>query len=65
MAQGFSRKFGSECDETFSPMISFLSVRTIFSFAAWHGLRQMDLTTDAVLKWKSSRGGVYETARGF
>ncbi len=47
VAQGFSQKFGSDYDETFSPVVRFESVRTIIALAAQHGLQlhQMDVKT--------------------
>ncbi len=47
VAQGFSQKFGSDYDETFSPVVRFESVRTIIALAVQHGLQlhQMDVKT--------------------
>ena len=44
VAQGFSQKFVSDYDETFSPVVRFESVRTVISLATQHGL-QIDVTT--------------------
>ena len=47
VAQDFSQKFGSDYDETFTPVVTFESVRTVISLAAQHGLQlhQMGVTT--------------------
>lgn len=47
VAQGFSQKFGSDYDDTFSPVVRFESVRTIIALAVRHGLKlhQMDVKT--------------------
>lgn len=47
VAQGFSQKFGSDYDETFSPVVRFESIKTIIALAVQHGLKlhQMDVKT--------------------
>lgn len=47
VAQGYSQRFGSDYDETFSPVVRFESVRTVAALAAQHGLKlhQMDVKT--------------------
>ncbi|RXN30143.1 Retrovirus-related Pol poly from transposon TNT 1-94 [Labeo rohita] len=47
VTQGFSQKFGSDYDETFSPVVRFESVRTIIAQAVQYGLKlhQMDVKT--------------------
>ena len=47
VAQGFTQKFGVDYDQTFSPVVSFESVRSIIAIAAKNGLKlhQMDVKT--------------------
>ena len=47
IAQGFTQKFGLDYDETFSPVIRFESLRTLFALAAHNSLKlqQLDVTT--------------------
>ena len=47
VAQGFSQKAGQDCDETFSPVIQFESIRSIIAMAVQNEmmLHQMDVTS--------------------
>ena len=47
VAQGFTQKFGVDYDQTFSPVVSFESIRSILAIAAKNGLKlhQMDVKT--------------------
>ena len=47
VAQGYSQKFGVDYDQTFSPVVSFESIRSIAAIAAKNGLKlhQMDVKT--------------------
>ena len=47
VAQGFSKKYGQDYDETFSPVVRFETMRTIIALAIQNGLKlhQMDVTT--------------------
>ena len=47
VAQGFSQKFGSDYDETFSPVVRLESVRTLIAMSVQQGLQlhQVDVTT--------------------
>ena len=47
VAQGFTQKFGVDYDQTFSPVVSFESVRSVIAIAAKNGLKlhQMDVKT--------------------
>ena len=46
VAQGFAQRHGYDYDETFSPVIRFKSLRSLFALAAQQGLKahQMDVT---------------------
>ena len=47
VAQGFTQKFGIDCDETFCPVVRFESVRTVIALAVQNGLKlyQTDFAT--------------------
>lgn len=47
VAQGFSQKFGTDYDETFSPVVRLESVRTLIATSVQQGLQlhQVDVTT--------------------
>ena len=47
VAQGYTQKFGVDYDQTFSPVVSFESIRSIIAIAAKNGLKlhQMDVKT--------------------
>ena len=47
VAQGYTQKFGVDYDQTFSPVVSFESIRSIIAIAAQNGLKlhQMDVKT--------------------
>ena len=47
VAQGFSQKFGTDYDETFSPVVRLESVRTLIAMSVQHGLQlhQVDVDT--------------------
>lgn len=47
VAQGYGQRHECEYDETFSPVVRFESLRTVFAFAAQYGLKlhQMNVTT--------------------
>lgn len=47
VAQGCGQRHGCDYNETFSPVVRFESLRTVFAFAAQYGLKlhQMDVTT--------------------
>ncbi len=62
VAQGFSQKFGSDYDETFSPVVRFESVRTIIALAAQtQTTTSSDGCQNSISKWRTERGSVYET----
>ena len=39
VAQGFTQKFGIDCDETFCPVVRFESVRTVIALAVQNGMK--------------------------
>ena len=47
VAQGFTQKFGADCDETFCPVVRLESVRTLIELSVQHilQLHQVDITT--------------------
>ena len=47
VAQGFSQRFGSDYDETFSPVVRLESLRTLIGLSVYYRLQlhQLDVTT--------------------
>lgn len=47
VAQGFSQKYSVDCDETFSPVVRFESIRTVITLTVKKELKilQMDVNT--------------------
>ena len=47
VAKGFAQKHGIDYDETFSPIVRFVSIRALLAFAVQHGMiiHQMDVVT--------------------
>ena len=47
MAKGYTQKFGEDYDETFSPVVRYLSVRALLAFAVQNGMmiHQLDVVT--------------------
>ena len=47
VAKGFAQKHGIDYDEIFSPVVQFVSIRTLLAFTVQHGMiiHQMDVVT--------------------
>ena len=45
IAKGYAQKYGIDYEETFSPVVRFSSIRTLFAFAVQHNMliHQMDV----------------------
>ena len=64
VSQGCTQKYGTDYDETFSPVIRAETVRTILAISAQKGLivHQMDVAT--VFLNGELKGSLYDSARG-
>ena len=62
VARGFDQRFGSNCDETFCPVVRLESLRTLVVLATQRGLAPSCGCRDSFPEWHSTGRGVYEAA---